>query len=278
MNIERYKNLKPFERQQQNLFSFWFPKIKDCGIPVPESVIIPVPDEMYEHFYMDHPRENIAAVRKWCDEVILPSIKGKPIRSTFLFIKNGSFSNKFDAGSSCMASAPDIAMNIINIMYQDAMFDVGGTSELVVRERIPYDRGQTPCIYNGLPLRPEFRVFYDFDTHEVLFVENYWNYDYCAPHLYDRTDKIVFDAMRAEIEESYETHRKEIADLVAEHMKGITELQGPWSIDLMLTEKGKIFLIDMAVAEQSAYWKEWLDRQSDSVAGETENCGGKDEK
>ena len=32
-------------------------------------------------------------------------------------------------------------------------------------------------------------------------------------------------------------------------------LSGPWSVDLMMTEAGEMYLIDMAVAEQSAYWE-----------------------
>lgn len=46
-----------------------------------------------------------------------------------------------------------------------------------------------------------------------------------------------------------------VEELVAEHMARVEGLSGPWSVDLMMTEAGEMYLIDMAVAEQSAYWE-----------------------
>lgn len=153
--------------------------------------------------------------------------------------------------------------HIINL-FQFAMgMDLGGTcgtSELVVRERIQHDRRITPTIYDGLPLRPEFRVFYDFDRREPIFIANYWEYDYIRNNngldkLYDLTDKIVFDYMREPQAKKYEEKKDEILQLVADHMQGVQGLAGPWSIDIMLTERDHPYLIDKAVAEQSAYWE-----------------------
>ena len=256
--MDKYAELKPFSRgEASNLFSNWFPKVKDCGINVPKSVVIQTPKEMFEHFYMENPAEDIAAVQKWVREEVIPAAEKRGVRyGTPVFIKNGSFSNKFDAGTSCMTMLTDnMAMNIINIMYGDAMFDVGGMTELVIRERIQHDACFTPTIYSGLPLRTEFRVFYDFDTHEVIFCANYWDYQYCYPHLYDRTDKIVFDAVRDELEKRYEANKDAAMELVRQHMADVTGLSGPWSIDLMLTEDNQFYLIDMALAERSAYWE-----------------------
>lgn len=66
----------------------------------------------------------------------------------------------------------------------------------MVRKFIESSAGMTPCIYNGLPLRPEFRVFYDFDARKPIFTANYWDYDYVYPHLYHATDKIIFEHER----------------------------------------------------------------------------------
>ena len=43
--------------------------------------------------------------------------------------------------------------------------------------------------------------------------------------------------------------------MVADAMKNITALEGPWSIDIMQDDMGNFWLIDMAVAELSAYWE-----------------------
>jgi hypothetical protein len=123
----------------------------------------------------------------------------------------------------------DIVWHIINIQYAALCcmgFGPTGENEFVFRRQILRNQAQTPCIYEGLPLRPEFRVFYDFDKHEVIFAVNYWDYDYVAPHLYDRTDKIVFDAMKDEIGEAFQNHHAEIEKLVAEHMKNVEACTG----------------------------------------------------
>ena len=254
---DKYSDLQPFSRDERlNLFSHWFPKVENCGIAVPKSVVIQVPHNLHEHLYMDHPDEDIDAVRAWVKSSVDPVLEASGLKGHMLFIKNGSFSYKYDACAGCLPPpSPDIAMNIINIMYYDAMFDVGGCSELVIRERITHNSKVTPTIYNGLPFRTEFRVFYDFDTREVIFCANYWDYDYCYSHLHDRTDRIVFDAMREEMQKSYESHKQEAVDLVKTSMRNVDGLTGPWSVDLMLTERGEFYLIDMALAERSAYWE-----------------------
>ena len=106
-----------------------------------------------------------------------------------------------------------------------------------------------------MPLRSEFRVFYDFDLKKVLFTANYWDYDYVYGRLYDATDKIIFDHERERLESTFKEKKSMAEALVAEHMAKVEGLSGPWSVDLMMTEAGEMYLIDMAVAEQSAYWE-----------------------
>ena len=245
------------ERSMPNLFSNWWPAVKDCGIKVPKSTVFSVPPELMKHFYMEKPDEDIAAVRAWVDSIVRPGLKKAGIQG-LLFVKNGDFSNKFDADKSCMVLPDKLTDAIININYAAACCGAdmgGGWSELVVRERIRHDERVTPCIYHGLPLRSEFRVFYDFDLKKVLFTANYWDYDYVYGRLYDATDKIIFDHERERLESTFKEKKSMAEALVAEHMAKVEGLSGPWSVDLMMTEAGEMYLIDMAVAEQSAYWE-----------------------
>lgn len=224
-----YESCALSQREEQDAFSFWWPLVKDCGIRVPETVIIKVPEELdeegqktfYRHFYMDMPAPTPNALT-------------------------------------------DAIIGIQYSEYEHKMWGPYGDTEFVFRDRILHMSKMVPCIYGGLPFRTEFRVFYDFDTHEVIFTANYWDYDYLYPHLYDRTDRIVFDAMRDEMQEKFEKYRGEVEALVAEHMKNVQGLSGPWSIDIMLNEgfstehfekPNEFWLIDMAVAERSAYWE-----------------------
>ena len=193
-------------------------------------------------------------------------------------MKNATFSNKFDAGPSCFCYEHDLPDRIARIMYESLCVDAFGETEVVVRERISYDSSKVPCVYNGLPFRPEFRVFYDFDLKKPLYTVNYWDYEYCYPQLYDLTDKIVFNAMREQLEDTFIGYKDHVQELVSDAMKNVEGLTGPWSIDIMM--KGypendscdlehpcdlwgshdrkngvpMFYLIDMALAERSSYW------------------------
>ena len=56
------------------------------------------------------------------------------------------------------------------------IYGPGTTNEWVVREFIS-DVEDNPCIYHGLPLHTEYRIFADFDTKEILGINPYWDPD-----------------------------------------------------------------------------------------------------
>lgn len=259
VKTDTYAELSPFSRSESlNLFSHWYPKIKDCGLKVPQSLIVPTPEDkdFFLHFYMEHPEEDEAAILNWVKNSVVPALEKSPLRGHLLFVKNGCFSNKFDARyCMCLPSVLDLTQSIININYQSLCADAGGEGEIVLRERIRHDPRVTPCFYNGLPLRPEFRVFYDFSKKEPIFTANYWDYDYVFPHLYNLTDKIIFDHQHNYLDIIFQERKEEIQSLVAKHMQSVEGLEGPWSIDIMIGGDATPFLIDMAIAERSAYWE-----------------------
>lgn len=247
-----------------NDFSFWFPKIENCGIPVPPTFFrkLPMSDDektqrLLQAFYMDHPDEDEQVIRNWVQEEIVPELKKDNRLGGMMFVKNGRFSNKFDANRACIIYGPyKLHEAIQNINYEALCCGAGGIDEIVIRHFITYDRQNTPCIYNGLPLRPEFRVFYDFDDRTPIFTANYWDYDYVYPHLYEATDKIIFEHERECIESVFNAHKEQVEKMVAHAMAKVKGLHGQWSVDILLDERGKFWLIDMAVAQRSAYWEQ----------------------
>ena len=278
---QTYTDLNYFSRDSElNNFSYWFPKIEHCGIRVPKSVVIPVPEDMWkgETFFMENIPEDEARIERFVRENVLPALDRNGFSSPMLFIKNGAFSNKFDAGKCCfcLKDAYDLVRSISLIQYYSLCNETGGESEIVVRERISSITEIVPEIYSGLPLRPEFRVFYDFDRKEPIFTVDYWEYDYVYPHIFEATDKIVFERMKKHLAKSFRLKKDWVTDIVSDAMKNVTGLEGPWSIDCMLDcypvevqqdiiedlhpdyfgggMETELYLIDMAVAERSAYW------------------------
>ena len=242
-------------KEDRNNFSFWFPKIAGCGIKVPKSVVMEVPMEMCQHFYMDEPDKDMDAIHDWVERNAMSKIR-EAFNRFPIFVKNGTFSNKFSYANCVPSNTVDgIAQAMVNINYDSLLLGAGGQAELVVRERLGMqDLQSTYRIYGGLPLRPEFRVFYDFDRHQLLYTAEYWDWGYCHKSITrDRTDGLVYEAAYQDLHEAYTAMLPEVEALVRENLAGVTGLSGRWSVDVMYVEQ-EFYLIDMALAQQSAYY------------------------
>jgi hypothetical protein len=249
-DVDRHNRIE-YDKDRANLnnFSYWFPKIKDCGMLVPESHFFIMPFNVYEKSIegiCDGHASN--ELQEWITQNALPKMpKHKPV-----FIKNGVFSNKFNF-DNCLATKDTLTDNYLSIQNGAMCLEAGGYTELVLRRQINNNKWQTATIYNGMPLRIEIRTFYDFDKRDTLYSVNYWDYEYIAPHLGARTDKIIFDHVRHEIEEGFRKHRMRVEAKVFEHMANVQGLEGIWSIDALIDENGEYWLIDMALGATSVY-------------------------
>jgi len=250
-----------------NDFSYWYPKVQNCGIRMPATYYKKIPaakenERLFQAFYHDKPEEDDEIIKEWVKTSILPDLEYYHLNGR-IFVKNGRFSNKFDANNSCILwGTHRLADAIANINYQALCCGADGIDEIVVRQYISHEIQNTPCIYNGLPLRSEFRVFYDFDKKKAIFTANYWDYDYVRPHLYEATDKIVFDHERKWLEDNFKENWIGVEKMVEAAMKNVTGLEGQWSIDILMDEKCQFWLIDMAVAQRSAYWEMRPDKEA----------------
>lgn len=245
-------------KESKNNISYWFPKVENCGIKVPKTKIFDVPTEIAFHFaYIgDSNKQNdiIDKIYNWVKDEILPDIPFE--LSGLCFIKNGTFSNKFNFASCISAGNPmDITKSLININYVSLMYDAGGMTEFAIRSLIHHNASKTCCIYNGMPLRNEYRVFYDFDKNKPLYIVNYWDYDYCHETISkNKTDKIIYENMYPELAFQYAKNKDNVMEYVDKHMKNVKDLDGIWSVDILETENNELWLIDMAEGHRSAYW------------------------
>lgn len=245
-----YNHLK----ENTNNISFWYPKIKDCGILTPNTFITDIPEEVLKACFMEGNQQRcIDTVYNWVRDVLMPAIP-QELRG-LLFVKNGAYSNKFDFHTACARyNALEIARSIIEINYASLMFETGGNTEIAIRERIMHYEDIVPCIYNGMPLQNEYRVFFNFDTKKALYVVNYWDWDYCHDSISRNiSDKIIYEAHYGRLEEHYKANKDKIMQYVEDHMQNVTGLEGIWSVDIM-EANDQLWLIDMAIGHRSAYW------------------------
>ena len=246
-----------------NNLSFWFPKIKDVGngndLLIPKTVIQSVPPEIMELFFMEKRGmtqvQIMEEIYKWVRDTFYPAVR-KDLEGPLWFIKNGSFSNKFEF-RQCMCQSSDLmalTSSIVNINYQSLCFETGGNTELIAREFIgtPWN---VATIYSGMPLRCEIRVFYDFDRHQAVYAKNYWDWDYCHEAISrNPSDKIVYEAVYPQLVSRFQEVSQFAVELVEKALANVTGLKGIWSVDLMEAGDKKFYLIDMALGTSSAYW------------------------
>ena len=264
-----HKHYLKWQIENPNNFSYWFPKVaphlEEKGIRSPKSKVIPVPENIMDACFMER-KGDYELISEWIRMTVMPDLLGAEFP---LFMKNGCFSNKFDFAGSCMLREYDeqaITDNFVNLQNTSLSFETGGNMEIILRQFIEPPKG-TPTIYNGMPLRPELRLFYDFGKHSYCYAVNYWDWDYCHDAICDASaeDKKVYESCYAELKELYEYRKSYFLPRILAGLRRVDKLAGIWSLDFILDEH-VCWFIDAAIAERSAYWDEdWLEKGLDRL-------------
>lgn len=186
------------------------------------------------------------------------------------FVKTGTFSSKFDFRNAHVPCGNEIhelgeyllliqnqACVMAGPLTQPSITGASTTNEFVVREFI-HDKENNPCIYKGLPLHTEYRVFVDFDEKTILGISPYWRADLMlkrfgdgaenSPH--DYHDYVIYKAHEDVLNGRYEANKDRVLKAIADLLPN-TDLTGQWSIDIM-QNGDDFYLIDMALAVESA--------------------------
>ena len=124
-------NMNHYDR---NNFSFWFPKIQNCGIAVPKSLVFELPPfspdypegyRLWQAFFCEHPDEDREVIQEWLNKEVIPTLKKMKLMGQ-IFVKNSRFSNKFLANKSCMVSVQELASALMEVNYGAMLTGSGG--------------------------------------------------------------------------------------------------------------------------------------------------------
>lgn len=250
------KKMYEDSKSNPNNMSNWLPKVAGCGISIPQTIILPL--SFNQFFWILNEGFRIEGTEGLSNSLI-ETIKDKFDTSRPIFLKTGTFSDKFNFSHCKLTDPVKVGEHFIEIAFSSMLLGAGYPTEIVFREFIE-SKEEKPTIYNGLPLNCEFRAFYDFDNKEVLDVFNYWDTETMIQSLKGsiHSQKEIeeyqnFVSYAPTLEKEFEQHKDEVRDLINEKMTAVN-LQGIWSIDLMLVD-GTYYLIDMAVGKQSYYYE-----------------------
>lgn len=249
-----------YERLADNKNSMynWFDQLNksiiknDTLFKIPNTKIWRLPIELAQFIRLEY-HETTPEDKALFNEIIFDFFELEDERT--YFIKTGVFSSKFQfANAKC--SEPREMGEYFSVINNFAMeIGAGNTIDLVVREYIE-DVEDNPTIYNGMPLRTEFRAFVDFDTNEIIGIVPYWN-----PIVMKRALQM---GITPEMEKDYQTYLKHEYKLMDEYneylpkvrseLKKIIpdiDLDGQYSVDIM-KNGDDLYIIDLALMSESA--------------------------
>ena len=251
---------KLYDRFSQNPNSLynWYPAVQHAlqksstELKSPDTKAMRLPIELAQFIRFEY-QETSLADKELFNRFIFDQFELEDDKT--YFIKTGTFSSKFQfANAKC--SEPREMGEYFQVINNFAMeVGAGQTVDLVVREYIE-DVEDNPTIYNGMPLRTEFRVFVNCDTDEVLGVVPYWH-----PIVMKRALKAgLADSIQADYQ-TYLAHEDKLTDEFNEHLSRVRKeinailpnlnLSGSYSIDVM-KNGDDLYVIDLALMSESA--------------------------
>ena len=259
--------------RNQNSIENWFPQLckgvnKQDFFKIPDTTILQVPLPMLQLARLDYgllTPATMQIVNRYCQEVFLLQ------NDQEYFVKTGVYSSKYDFRNAHVHGEKEVqelgeyllyishqACQLASPLMQPCTYGPGTTRTWVVREYIK-DKESNPCIYKGLPLHTEYRLFVDFDSNEVLGISPYWEPDIMkqrfghakdagSPH--NVHDYIIYLKHEETLMKRYEENKDMLVEKVQQMLPNIP-LRGQWSLDIM--QNGEDFyIIDMALAVNSA--------------------------
>lgn len=260
-----------------NAMGYWLPNVLDAVLEngffkVPKTNIIKVPLPVLQLSRKDYGSINKTTFRI-LDEYIYRLCSLDETKE--YFVKTGTFSSKYNFRNAKVTGAQEVrelaeyllflsnqAVEMAGPLSSPCIYGASTTNEWVVREYIA-DKEENPCIYTGMPLHTEYRVFVDFNTHEILGINPYWDPDLMKNRFENGRDKdtptmkhdaIIFRMHEKTLMKRYEDNKNLVIAEIQKVINTPNGLTGQWSIDIM--QNGNDFwLIDMALAEQSAMYE-----------------------
>jgi len=230
------------ERSKSSLL-YWFPKIKNLGIPTPRTEIVTLTEQEKDTYYRgEGDCFNLERLTNKVSEIIQERF------SLPVFLRTDEFSNKHLWGKSCyLDNLDNLQRNLFEIICGSKLADMMGLpiEAIVVREFIQMDT-RFRAFYGEMPVNPERRYFIrngKLECHHAYWIED-------AVESGTPVEKLPKNWRQLAKEMNTET-KKEV-ELLTNYSQKIAEvIDGYWGIDYCKAKNGRWILIDMAEGEKS---------------------------
>lgn len=237
------KELLKAQGISRNSMLIWWPKIKDLGIPVPKTEIVPC----------DH-----QAILKWMEgedklpDEFLTELYGAASRLGFpLFLRTDLCSGKHGWKNTCFVEHDDsdlILRHLHGVCEENEMAGIFGLpyQAIVLREFLQLET-RFKAFYGDMPINREFRLF--VRDGEIECLRPYWPHSAIKGH----TKARYWNAKLTEMNKLFSREEMFLRNYAEKAGKA---LPGYWSIDFAYHKDGRWFLIDCATGDDSYHWPE----------------------
>lgn len=215
---------------------FWWPKVRDIGIPVPTTAIVPLSNED-GRAYLDGkslPSNFVLTLQEYA------KVMGYP-----LFLRTDQASNKHGwKDASYVPSEKELLPHLGQVLEFNELAHIMGLpyEAVVLREYIPL-QSSFEAFHGRLPIAKERRYF--VRNGEVICHHPYWIEDAIEGY---RPSKENWKELLSELNDESEDEIK----LLSLHAGLVSSaIDGYWSVDFACSRTGKWYLIDMAEGQAS---------------------------
>lgn len=236
----------------KNCLSYWFPRIKGAGLPVPATIILESPDLL----------PLLDGTRPEGMDRFLSQLQNAGMQLGYpCFLRTGQGSGKHRWRDTCYIASPeDFECHVRNLVEWSHEVDFFGLPHHIwcVRELL----ATAPVVhaFEGMPICPEFRYF--VRDGEVVCWHPYWPKDSLEEG---------FPIRKAEDSVAWERDLPPQWEQLYQHLCSLYELDilvlddlarragkavggGSWSVDILETMDLGWYVTDMALAHQSYHW------------------------
>lgn len=224
-----------------NCLSYWFPKIRDAGLPVPVTCTVDMPKvaerDLYRTFdglpLTNKSRPFFKRLRSAVRSIGLPC-----------FLRSGHTSAKHDWKRSCyVQDASRLESHVAAIMAYGEMCSLMGLPWGIwaVREYLPISPIAICPRYGDMPVCREFRMF--VRDGDVICMHPYWP-----------DEALVRGGADVSCSRAFGMTDEEERDLRILASRAGFAVGGNWSVDILYTTRGW-FVTDMAEADKSFHWE-----------------------
>lgn len=226
---------------EKNSLLYWYPKIKDLGIPTPQTETIILKKQHNE--LMSICDGDFSPIEDQQDDIYNKARKiGYP-----LFMRTDEFSAKHSWKNTCyVEKEEDLKSHIANLFEDSFCADMIGLPirALVFRKYIPM-KNLFNAFRGEMPVNPEVRLF--IKDGKVICWHWYW--------IEEAIEQGTNYPLPKDWKQIIETHKKilegSIIDIITQTIKIAKVFDGYWSVDFCLSKEKEWILIDMALGNVS---------------------------